>query len=70
MAETTDRAILFHSATGKDSLVMLDLMAPFFKEIVCVYMYIVPNLRSVTGQDDASQYRYFSTFSLLAPLTS
>lgn len=44
IAEQTDKILLFHSATGKDSIVMLDLCAPFFKEIVCVYMWVVPNL--------------------------
>lgn len=58
VAEKTDKAILFHSATGKDSLVMLDLMAPFFKEIVCVYMYITPNLRSVNRYIKWSEERY------------
>lgn len=47
IAERTDKILLFHSATGKDSIAMLDLCAPFFKEIVCVYMYTVPNLLSV-----------------------
>lgn len=47
VAEQTDRILLFHSATGKDSIVMLDLCAPYFKEIVCVFMYVVPNLQCV-----------------------
>ena len=48
IAEQTDKILLFHSATGKDSIVMLDLCAPFFKEIVCVYMWVVPNLACTT----------------------
>lgn len=44
VAEQTDKILLFHSATGKDSIVMLDLCAPYFKEIVCIFMYTVPNL--------------------------
>jgi 3'-phosphoadenosine 5'-phosphosulfate sulfotransferase (PAPS reductase)/FAD synthetase len=48
VAEQTDRILLFHSATGKDSIAMLDLCAPYFKEIVCVYMWVVPNLTSTT----------------------
>lgn len=47
VAEQTDRILLFHSATGKDSIAMLDLCAPYFKEIVCVFMYVVPNLQCV-----------------------
>lgn len=35
--------ILFYSG-GKDSLVLLDLMAPYFKKIYCVMMEFVPDL--------------------------
>lgn len=41
--QQTDEVILFNSF-GKDSLVVLDLIAPYFKRIVCVFMYFVPNL--------------------------
>ena len=41
----TDKLILFTSITGKDSIVSLDLCAPFFKEILCVYMFKVPGLK-------------------------
>lgn len=44
VAERTDRAVLFHSASGKDSIALLDLMAPRFREVTCVYMYILKNL--------------------------
>lgn len=46
VAGQTDRILLFHSGSGKDSIVMLDLCAPYFKEVVCVFMYVVPNLQS------------------------
>lgn len=58
VARETDSALLFHSATGKDSLVMLDLMAPYFRQIVCVYMYMTPNLRSVNKYIKWSECRY------------
>ncbi len=67
VAEVTDRALLFHSATGKDSLVMLDLMAPFFREIVCVYMYMTPNLRSVNKYIKWSEARYSNARFIQAP---
>lgn len=67
VAEKTDKAILFHSATGKDSLVMLDLMSPFFKEIACVYMYTVPDLRSVTRYIKWSEARYPNAHFMQAP---
>lgn len=47
VAQLTNRAILFHSATGKDSIALLDMIAPYFKEVVCAYMYIVRDLRHV-----------------------
>lgn len=44
IAKETDSVILFHSLSGKDSIVLLDLLYGKFKRIVCVYMYVVPNL--------------------------
>jgi len=43
VSEKSDRAILFFSC-GKDSLALLDIMHPYFKEIVCVFMYFVKDL--------------------------
>ena len=47
VADQTDRVMLFHSASGKDSIALLDLMHPYFKEIVCVYMYVVRGLSHI-----------------------
>lgn len=44
ISKQTDDVILFHSLSGKDSIVLLDLLYGRFKRIVCVYMYLVPNL--------------------------
>lgn len=44
VAAQTEEILLFHSATGKDSIALLDLCAPYFKRIVCVFMYSVPNM--------------------------
>ncbi|WGQ15596.1 phosphoadenosine phosphosulfate reductase family protein [Sphingobacterium faecium] len=46
ISEKTDRVILFYSG-GKDSIMLLNLVAPHFKEVVLVFMYLVPNLRHV-----------------------
>ena len=46
ISQKTDEAILFFS-TGKDSIVLLDLIAPYFKRIVCVYMYFVKDLEHI-----------------------
>ena len=47
IAEKTDSIILMHSLSGKDSIALLDLLHPYFKRIVCVYMYVVPNLEHI-----------------------
>ena len=47
VASQTDRAILFHSASGKDSIALLDLIYPHFKEVVCVFMYTVKDLEHI-----------------------
>lgn len=40
----TDSVILFHSLSGKDSIMLLDLVYPKFKRVVCVYMYVVKDM--------------------------
>lgn len=40
----TDEVILFHSGTGKDSIMLLDLCSKKFNKVHCVFMYIVKNL--------------------------
>ena len=47
VSQKTDRVILFHSASGKDSIALLNLLAPKFKEVVCAYMYIVKDLQHI-----------------------
>ncbi|MCK9629363.1 MAG: phosphoadenosine phosphosulfate reductase family protein [Bacteroidales bacterium] len=46
IAQKSERVILFFSA-GKDSIALLDLMAPHFKEIICVFMYFVKDLEHI-----------------------
>lgn len=56
VSASSDRAILFYSG-GKDSLVLLDLIAPHFKEVVCVFMYFVKDLRHIQPYlDHVSNY--------------
>lgn len=54
----TDRAVLFHSATGKDSIALLDLMAPIFRDIVCVYMYTVKDMEHIAKYTRWALNRY------------
>jgi sulfate adenylyltransferase subunit 2 len=42
----TGRVILFYSG-GKDSIALLNLMYPHFKEIICVFMYFVKDLEHI-----------------------
>lgn len=44
--QQSDEAILFYSG-GKDSLALLDLIAPQFQRVVCVFMYFVKDLRHI-----------------------
>jgi 3'-phosphoadenosine 5'-phosphosulfate sulfotransferase (PAPS reductase)/FAD synthetase len=55
--EKTDTAIVFCSF-GKDSLVLLDLLYPKFKRLVCVFMYFVPHLEHVDMYIRWAQARY------------
>jgi len=58
VASQTDRAILFHSASGKDSIALLELMYPHFREIVCAFMYTVPRLEHTARYIEWAQRRY------------
>lgn len=44
LKEKTDTVILFHSGTGKDSIMLADLCANNFKKVYCVFMYLVKDL--------------------------
>ena len=44
LRKKTDEVILFHSATGKDSICLCDLLSKNFNKVVCVFMYIVKGL--------------------------
>ena len=44
--EKSDSCIVFCSL-GKDSLVTLDMVAPHFDRVVCVFMYFVPHLEHI-----------------------
>jgi 3'-phosphoadenosine 5'-phosphosulfate sulfotransferase (PAPS reductase)/FAD synthetase len=44
LRQKTDEVILFHSGTGKDSIMLLDLLSKHFKKVHCVFMYLVKDL--------------------------
>lgn len=47
LSTKTERVILFHSGAGKDSIALLNMMAPHFKQIICVFMYMVKDLEHI-----------------------
>ena len=53
----TDSVILFYSA-GKDSIALLDLIAPHFKRVVCIFMYLVPDLDHINKYIEFSKIKY------------
>lgn len=53
----TDSVILFYSA-GKDSIALLDLVAPHFRRVVCVYMYFVKGMEHIQKYIEYSKNRY------------
>jgi sulfate adenylyltransferase subunit 2 len=56
--QETDSVLLMHSLSGKDSITLLDLLHPHFKQIVCVYMYIVPDLDHIKPYWRSAYMRY------------
>ena len=66
VALKSDRVILFYSG-GKDSIVLLDLIAPHFKEIICVFMYFVKDMEHINRFLSYSQSRYPNTRFIQVP---
>lgn len=55
--QRTDSVILFYSA-GKDSIALLDMVAPRFRRVICVYMYFVKGMRHINKYIEWSRLRY------------
>lgn len=64
--EQTDECLVFNSC-GKDSLVTLDLVAPYFRRVVCVFMYFVPGLEHIEKFLAFSLRRYHNVEVLQLP---
>lgn len=58
VSKETDSIILFHSLSGKDSIALLDIIYPKFRRVVCVYMYLVPNLEHMNVYYRYAKARY------------
>ena len=48
IAQKTNKVILFHSMSGKDSIALLHLLYPYFEQVTCVFMYVVKDLEHIT----------------------
>ena len=57
VASQTDHALLFYSC-GKDSIMLLDLMAPHFKKISLCFMYFVKGLSHCDRYLEFSKSKY------------
>lgn len=58
LSTKTERVILFHSGAGKDSIALLNMLSPYFKEIVCVYMFMVKDLEHINKYIRYSEKKY------------
>lgn len=47
IAQKTNKVILFHSMSGKDSIALLHLLYPHFDQITCIFMYVVKDLEHI-----------------------
>lgn len=47
IAQKTNKVILFHSMSGKDSIALLHLLYPHFEQVTCVFMYVVKDLEHI-----------------------
>lgn len=66
VASKSSKALLFYSG-GKDNIVLLDLMAKHFDEIVLVFMYLVPGLEQVDKYLSYSKAKYPNVRILQVP---
>lgn len=66
ISQRTDRVLLFYSG-GKDSIVLLDLLTPHFKEVVCVFMYFVKDLDHIDRYLSWATKRYSNVTMMQVP---
>ncbi len=67
IARESRKAILFHSGSGKDSIALLHLMSSEFDEIVCVYMYVVKDLKHINRYISYAVQKYRNVRFIQAP---
>ena len=63
----TDEVILFHSLTGKDSIVLLELLSSKFSKVLCCFMYVVNNLELTTKYKKFIETKYSNVELIAVP---
>jgi 3'-phosphoadenosine 5'-phosphosulfate sulfotransferase (PAPS reductase)/FAD synthetase len=67
VSQKTNKILLFHSGAGKDSIALLDMLAPHFEQVVCVYMYVVKNLSHIDNYIEWAKAKYPNCRFLVYP---
>lgn len=58
VSKETDSILLFHSLSGKDSIVLLDLCYKKFKRVIVVFMYLVKDLVHIMRYYNYAKAKY------------
>ena len=58
ISKETDSILLFHSLSGKDSIVLLDLCYKKFKRVIVVFMYLVKDLEHIMRYYNYAKAKY------------
>lgn len=58
VAKETNEVVLMHSAAGKDSIALLDMLSSKFERIVCTFMYAVKDLSFIDKYIAYQEKRY------------
>lgn len=58
LSKKEDKVLLFHSANGKDSIALLNMLSDHFKGITCVYMYMVKDLSHINQYIKWAESKY------------
>lgn len=58
VSKETDSILLFHSLSGKDSIVLLDLCYKKFKRVIVVFMYLVKDLEYIMRYYNYAKAKY------------
>lgn len=63
----TNSVILFHSGTGKDSIMLCDLLSKKFDSVTCIFMYIVKGLEYENRYINYTEKKYSNVKFIQTP---